>query len=292
MPSIAIRLACLLAWGAFSTVSGQSANEATPEYGDQFYRPHVGQSGKNVVWIPTPDTLVTRMLQAAKTTDKDIVYDLGAGDGKIPIAAARDFKARAIGIEYNPDMAALATRNAQRAGVADRVKIIAGDIFENDFSEATVVTLYLLPDLNFKLRPQLLKMKPGTRVVSHQFSMRDWEPDETISEPPREAFLWIVPAPVAGRWTFKEQRGKWTGTVHLRQAFQRVGGTLTVAGKAQTLLAPALSGADFSFSFVDPEGKARAIRGKFDGAKFDGWMRFATYDSRVSGQRSRQTAAK
>jgi SAM-dependent methyltransferase len=292
MPSIAIRFACLLAWVAFSSVSAQSVNDGAPEYGDQFYRPHVGQSGKNVVWVPTPDALVTRMLQAAKTTDQDIVYDLGAGDGKIPIAAARDFKARAVGIEYNPDLASLATRNAQRAGVADRVKIIAGDIFENDFSEATVVTLYLLPELNFKLRPQLLKMKPGTRVVSHQFNMRDWEPDETISEAYREAFLWIVPAPVAGRWTFKEERGGWTGVVDLAQAFQRVGGTLTVAGKAQPLLAPALSGVDFSFSFVDPEGQSRGIRGKFDGDKFDGWMRFTNYDTRVSGRLAAQSAAK
>jgi len=93
-----------------------------------------------VIWIPTPDTLVTKMLQAAKTTENDVVYDLGAGEGKIPIAAARDFKARAVGIEYNPDMAALAKRNAERAGVADKVRIIAGDIFENDFSEATVFT--------------------------------------------------------------------------------------------------------------------------------------------------------
>ena len=285
MPSVAARLVCLLAWGAFSTVIAQTPKVDTQEYGDEFYRPHFGQSGKNVVWIPTPDTLVVRMLQAAKTTDQDIVYDLGAGDGKIPIAAARDFKARAVGIEYNPDLAALATRNAERAGVANRVKIIAGDIFENDFSEATVVTLYLLPDLNFKLRPQILKMKPGTRVVSHAFNMRDWEPDETISEAFREAFLWIVPAPVAGRWSFREQRGEWVGTVDLAQAFQRVGGTLTVAGKGQALLGPALSGADFSFSFIDPEGQSRAIRGKFDGDKFDGWMRFATYDTRVSGQR-------
>jgi len=286
-----MRLACLLVWGAFSTAGAQSVNQPAPEYGDQFYRPHVGQSGKNVVWVPTPDNLVTRMLQAAKATDKDVVYDLGAGDGKIPIAAARDFKARAVGIEYNPELAALATRNAQRAGVADRVKIIAGDIFENDFSEATVVTLYLLPELNVRLRPQLLKLKPGTRVVSHQFHMRDWEPDESISENSRDAFLWIVPAPVAGRWTFKEERGEWTGAVTLTQAFQRVGGTLTVASKTQSLLGPALAGADFSFSFVDPEGQSRAIRGKFDGDKFDGWMRFTNYDTRVSGQRATLAAA-
>jgi SAM-dependent methyltransferase len=219
------------------------------------------------------------------------VYDLGAGDGKIPIAAARDFKARAVGIEYNPDMAKLAERNAARAGVSDKVKIIAGDIFENDFTEATVVTLYLLPDLNFKLRPQLLKMKPGTRIVSHQFNMRDWEPDETLNEAYRDAFLWIVPAPVAGRWAFKEERGEWNGTVDLAQAFQRVGGTLAVGGKVQPLLTPTLSGADFSFSFVDPEGNSRGIRGKFEGDKFDGWMRFANYDTRVSGQRLNSSAA-
>lgn len=286
MTRFASRIAFLAAWSIVSVAGAQGVNDGVPEHGDQYYRPHVGQSGKDVVWVPTPDTLVTRMLQAAKTTEKDVVYDLGAGDGKIPIAAARDFKARAVGIEYNPELAALATRNAQRAGVADRVKIIAGDIFENDFSEATVVTLYLLPDLNFKLRPLLLKLKPGTRVVSHQFNMRDWEPDQSLSESFREAYLWIVPAPVAGQWKLKEERGDWTGTVDLAQVFQRVGGTLAMAGKAQPLLGPALSGAEFSFSFVDPKGEARAIRGTFDGDKFDGWMRFANYDTKVTGTRT------
>ena len=292
MPRLASNLVCLVAWAALSTAFAQKPSEPAPEHGDQFYRPHVGQSGKDVVWVPTPDVLVARMLRAAKTTDQDIVYDLGAGDGKIPIAAARDFKARSVGIEYNADMAALAVRNVARAGVSDKVKIIAGDIFENDFTEATVVTLYLLPDLNFKLRPQLLKMKPGTRVVSHQFNMRDWEPDETINEAHREAFLWIVPAPVAGRWAFKEERGEWNGTVDLVQAFQRVGGSLAVGGKTQPLLSPTLSGADFSFSFTDPEGNSRGIRGKFDGDKFDGWMRFANYDTRVSGTRTSIVASR
>ena len=286
MPSLVIRLAGLLLCGAVSIAHAQAPSTTTPEYGDQFYRPHVGQSGKNVVWVPTPDSLVTKMLQAAKTTEKDVVYDLGAGDGKIPIAAARDFKARAVGIEYNPDMAALAERNAQRAGVSDKVKIIAGDIFENDFSEATVVTLYLLPDLNFKLRPTILKMKPGTRVVSHQFNMRDWEPDETFTEAHRDGHLWIVPAQVAGRWTFGEEKGEWTGTLDLTQSFQRVGGTVTITGKTQPLLSPMLSGADLSFSFVDGDGALRSVRGKVDGDKFDGWMRFATYDTKVTGRRS------
>ena len=127
------------------------------------------------------------------------MYDLGAGDGKIPIAAAKQFGARAVGIEYNPDMAELARRNAKRAGVDDLVTIITGDIFKEDFSKATVVTMYLLPDLNLKLRPMILKMKPGTRVTSHQFHMGDWEPDETLTQEYRDAYVWIVPADVAGR---------------------------------------------------------------------------------------------
>jgi protein-L-isoaspartate O-methyltransferase len=127
-----------------------------PKFGDELYQPQYGQAGKDVIWIPTPDALVVRMLQAAKVTDQDIVYDLGAGDGKIPIAAAKQFGARAVGIEYNPDMAGLAKRNAERAGVADKVTIVNGDIFKEDFTRATVVTLYLLPSLNQQLRPIIL----------------------------------------------------------------------------------------------------------------------------------------
>ena len=145
------------------------------------------------MWLPTPDGMVKRMLEAAKTTGRDIVYDLGAGEGRIPIAAAKAFGARAVGIEYDPALAALARRNAARAGVADRVTIIEGDIFKEDFSAATVVTLYLLPDLNQQLRPQMLRMKPGTRVVSHIWDMGEWEPDEAIRSSETEAFLWIVP---------------------------------------------------------------------------------------------------
>jgi len=259
------------------------ANGQTPPTDD--YQPKVGQAGKDVVWIPTPDALVTKMLQAAKTTSDDLVYDLGSGDGKIPIAAARDFKARAVGIEYNPDLAALAQRNAERAGVADMVTIIAGDIFVTDFSKATVVTLYLLPDLNFKLRPQLLKMKPGTRVVSHAFDMRDWVPDETMSEVGRQAFMWIVPANVAGHWRFEEGRGTWRGTLDLVQAFQRVGGTVTTSGKSSPLLGPALSGATFAFSFINVDGTLRSIRGTFEGDKFEGSIRLDRFDTPVTGRR-------
>src|SRR5262245_60415389 len=165
------------------------------------YEPQVGQAGKDVIWVPTPDDVVDRMLRMAQVTKDDLVYDLGAGDGKIAIAAARNYGARSVGIEYNPDMAKHAQGNVVKAGVQDRSRIIQGDIFATDFSQATVITLYLLPALNLKLRPTILNMKPGTRVVSHSFTMDDWEPDETSSSDGRRAYFWMVPANVNGGWS-------------------------------------------------------------------------------------------
>ena len=171
--------------------------QTKPEHGDEVYQPQVGQAGKDVVWVPTPDALVTRMLTSARVTKDDLVYDLGSGDGKIPIAAAKQFGAKSVGIEYNADMAELARRNVKRAGVDNMVNIITGDIFKEDFSRATVVTMYLLPDLNLKLRPIILKMKPGTRVTSHQFHMGDWEPKEKATVPvngiDHTVYFWVVP---------------------------------------------------------------------------------------------------
>lgn len=219
--------------------------------GDEKYRPSVGQEGKDVIWVPTSDEMVMKMLETAKVTSKDIVYDLGCGDGKIPIAAASKFGARAIGIEYNPDMAALATRNAQRAGVAEKVKIIRGDIFKENFSEATVVTLYLLPDLNLKLRPTILKMKPGTRVASHAFTMGDWEPDQRISTDLAQGYFWIVPANVQGDWSLDGMGGNPKVTLNLTQRYQRVGGTIALGKLVQPLLSPKLEGDKLSFSYLD-----------------------------------------
>ena len=145
----------------------------------------------------------------AQVTKADLVYDLGAGDGKIAIAAAKEFGATAVGVEYDPDMAKLAQCFVQAEGLGEkRASIVQGDIFETDFSSATVVTLYLLPELNLRLRPTILKMKPGTRVVSHSFLMDDWEPDERSVTEDGAAYLWIVPAKVAGTWDFKQQGGK------------------------------------------------------------------------------------
>ncbi|MGQ5701001.1 class I SAM-dependent methyltransferase [Sandaracinobacteroides sp. A072] len=172
-------------------------------HGDEGYRPEVGQPGKDVIWVPTPDSLVKAMLTVAQVKPTDQVVDLGSGDGRIPIAAARDFGARARGIEYNAEMVALARRNAIRAGVADKVSFLNADIFQTDFSDATVVTMYLLPSLNLKLRETLLRMRPGTRIVSNAFSLGEWEPERTITTDDATGYFWIVPANAAGRWAFE-----------------------------------------------------------------------------------------
>lgn len=221
--ALGLLLTCGLAAQAQSvqTASDHSARDAC----ERSFKPSTGQSGKDVVWVPTNDPLVTRMLDMANVGRNDLVYDLGAGDGKIAIAAAKQFGARAVGVEYNPDMARLAQCLVRAEGVAEKVKVVQGDIFETDFSSATVVTLYLLPELNLRLRPTLLKMKPGTRVVSHSFLMDDWRPDESSVSTDGAAYLWIVPADAAGKWTFKQQRGKDTFDVELVQTFQKLSGT-------------------------------------------------------------------
>ena len=263
--------------------SGLAAQDF-PQFGDDLYRPRLRQPGKDVMWLPTPDAMVERMLRMAKTTSADIVYDLGAGDGRLPIAAARDFGATAVGIEYDRDLAALARRSAERAGVAGKVTIIAGDIFKEDFSRATVVTLYLLPDLNQQLRPQLLAMKPGTRVVSHAWDMGEWEPDATVRTGDGEAFLWIVPARVEGRWTVRDDSGFFVGDLELTQQFQRVGGTLSLRGRTQPVLGPYVDGEYLGFTFVDLDGGVRSVRARIDGGSLSGSLRFAGNLTEVTGR--------
>ena len=224
------------------------------------YVPQRGQMGKDVMWLPTSDDLVLKMLDVAKVGPQDELVDLGAGDGKIPIAAARHFGARAWGIEYNKDLAALAQRNAQRAGVAERVRIVHGDIFKEDFSKATVVTMYLLEELNAQLRPTILAMKPGTRVLSNTFSMGDWEPDQVIRVSNGTGYFWTVPANVAGLWTVSGLDEKGTATLKIDQTFQRIGGTLNLQGKTQNLLGARMEGAALHFSFINADGLLKAVK--------------------------------
>jgi SAM-dependent methyltransferase len=257
-----------------------------PRHGDELYEPRFRQPGKDVMWLPTRAALVTRMLQAANTTRDDIVYDLGSGDGRIPIAAARDFAARAVGIEYDRDLAALARRNAARAGVADRVTIVEGDLFKEDWSRASVVTLYLLPDLNQQLRPQLLRMEPGTRVVSHRcWDMGEWEPDATLREGGSDAYLWVVPTAVAGRWALRDDDGYTDGVVDLAQRFQRLGGTLTIRGASQPLLGAWVRGEHLGFAFVHPDGGVRSVRLRVDGDAMHGTLAFAGTVTKATARR-------
>ena len=249
------------------------------EGGDDKYQPRVGQEGKDVVWVPTTNELLAIMLRTAKVNSTDLVYDLGSGDGRIAIAAAKDFGARAIGIEFNPEMAQLAQRNVDRSGVGDRVKIINGDIFVEDFSKATVVTMYLLPELNIALRPTILKMKPGTRVTSHAFNMGDWEADVEIDSPSK-AFYWVVPAQVAGEWVISGMEAGRT-ILKLSQHYQKVGGTLQIGNESQPLLNPKLDGATLSFTYLDRDKSAHFVMMAVNNNELKGLYKSRAYNDNV-----------
>ena len=284
-PAVSLPTRCAVAAGVLAFAASLAAQDF-PRYGDELYQPRLRQPGKDVMWLPTPEPMVERMLTMARTTSADVVYDLGAGDGRLPIAAAQKFGARAVGIEYDRDLAALARRNAARAGVGNKVTIVEGDIFKEDFSRASVVTLYLLPDLNQQLRPQLLAMKAGTRVVSHAWDMGEWEPDATQRVGDGEAFLWIVPARVEGRWTLRDESGFFTGELTLTQRFQRVGGMLRLrSNMQQPLLGAYVEGDTLGFTFVDLDGGVRSVRARVDGKTLSGSLRFAGSSTPLTGWR-------
>jgi SAM-dependent methyltransferase len=235
------------------------------------YEPQVGQAGKDVIWVPTPDEVVDRMLRMAQVTPADLVFDLGAGDGKIAIAAAKKFGARSVGIEYNPDMAKFAQGNVEKAGVAGKARIVNGDIFATDFTQATVITMYLLPQLNMKLRPQILSMRPGTRVVSHSFTMEDWEPDEISSMDGRRAYFWVVPANVNGGWAL--ETGGEKVELAFEQRFQKIEGSVGLGHSQGGLRNARLSGFNISFAYVDNNGVRRDYSGRVTGGKMEGSFR-------------------
>ena len=256
------RTAALLAAGLFF---------ALPAQAQKTYEPQVGQAGKDVIWVPTPDEVVDRMLRMAQVGPNDLVYDLGAGDGKIAIAAAKKFGARSVGIEYEPEMAKHAQGNVEKAGVAARARVIRGDIFVTDFSQATVVTMYLLPALNLKLRPTILSMRPGTRVVSHSFTMEDWEADEISSMDGRRAYFWLVPANVNGGWLLETAGDK--AEMSFEQRFQKIDGTVGLGHTQGGLRGARLSGFNISFAWVDNNGVKRDYIGRITGGKMEGSYR-------------------
>lgn len=242
--------------------------------GNERYQPLMAQGGKDVMWMPTANNLVTEMLEAAQVTSTDVVYDLGAGDGKIPIEAARRFGARAVGIEFNPDLAALARRNAQQAGVSDRVIIVTGDIFQEDFSHATVVTLYLLTQLNIKLKPTLLAMKPGTRIVSNTFAMGSWEPDAPIlADGEVSGFFWVVPAKVEGTWTFTDLPEWSEAQVNIAQKSQKFDGDVLINQTLSQRIEGRLQGAQISFDYLDGDAQTKTFVGIVSANKIHGTVK-------------------
>ena len=258
------------------------------------YQPHTGQAGKDVIWVPTPDALVKRMLQLGGVTKDDYVIDLGAGDGKIVITAARDFGARGLGIEYNPEMVAHAQRLAQAAGVADRAKLEKADIFESDFSRATVITMYLLPTLNLRLRPTLMKLKPGTRLLTHAFSLGGWQPDEVSRADGATGHLWLVPANVTGHWKLTYPQGGRRLTVPMevtRQRFQFPEGTLDLNGVETSLRDARVIGEQLRFAFTGTDGVLRTFNGRVNGARMEGELHDGRRSERFSAQRESEGPA-
>jgi len=234
----------------------------------QDYEPQVGQEGKDVVWVPTPQELVDKMLDMAKLTPKDFLIDLGSGDGRTVITAAKR-GSKALGIEYNPDMVELSKRNAAKEGVSDKASFVKADLFESDFSQAQVITMFLLPSINIKLRPKILDLKPGTRIVSNSFDMEDWKADQTETVAGCNnwctALLWIVPAKVGGTWKLPQ------GELSIKQTFQMISGTLKSGGNSSQISGK-LNGDQISFTAGGTQYSGRvngnAMEGTAGGAKW------------------------
>ena len=219
---------------------------AQAQSGKSEYQPQVGQEGKDVIWVPTPQSLVDKMLDMGKVTAKDYLIDLGSGDGRTVITAAKR-GAKALGIEYNPDMVELSKRNAAKEGVTDKASFTKADLFESDFSQATVITMFLLPDINLKLRPKILNLKPGTRIVSNSFTMGDWSSDDTVIAKDGcisycTAYLWIVPVKVEGNWQLAD------GELTLKQTYQMISGTLKSGGNTVQIANGKLNGDQITFN--------------------------------------------
>ena len=233
---------------------------------DKPFEPQVGQAGKDVIWVPTPQALVDKMMELAKVTPSDTVYDLGSGDGRTVITAAKR-GATAMGIEYNPDMVELSKRNAAKEGVGEKATFMKADLFETDFSKASVITMFLLPDINLRLRPKILDMKPGTRIVSNTFDMGDWTPDEVAQSIDGctsycKANFWIVPAKVEGTWKLPQ------GELKLEQKYQMLSGTLRNGSTTAPISNGKMNGDQITFTVNGTQ-----FTGKVNGNTMEGTWR-------------------
>lgn len=251
-------------WVMLQCVAGLVALTAATAQPATTYEPSVGQQGKDVVWVPTSDAVVGRMLDMARVGPADYVIDLGSGDGRTVIAAAKR-GAKALGIEHEQAMVDLSIQNADRVGVSDRATFIRADLFETDFSRASVLTMFLLPNINLRLRPAILDMKPGTRVLSNTFTMGDWVPDETAEAPGAEcksyckALFWVVPAKVAGTWRSEN------GELAFEQTFQMVSGTMRSGDVVHPITNGRLKGEEITFTAGD-----RTFTGRVNGNTIEG----------------------
>lgn len=264
-PVRSVGVACLLlVASAGLAVPAQTGGTAAPQD-----RPTLGQEGKDVEWVPTPDALVETMLAMAQVTPEDFVVDLGSGDGRTVIEAAR-LGARALGVEYDAGLVALSRERAEAAGVGERARFVQADLFEVDLTEATVVTLFLLPDLNLELRPRLLQLPPGTRVVSNTWDMGDWAADETVVLDPCPGFctalLWIVPAQAGGDWAASDG----SLTLTLAQQYQTVSGVLGRGGERHEVEEGRLSGADLTFRAGGVRYRGRVLGDRLEGTAATG----------------------
>ena len=262
---------CLSVVAASVFAQGQPAKEP--------FQPAVGREGKDVVWVPTPQALVDKMLDMANVTPRDYVIDLGSGDGRTVITAAKR-GARALGIEYDPDMVELSKRNATQEGVSDKASFVKADLFESDFSQATVITMFLLPDINLRLRPKILDLEPGTRIVSNTFTIAEWAADETATIGDGctswcTAHFWIVPAKVEGTWRLPQ------GELTIRQVFQMISGTLASGGSSALITDGRLRGDQIEFSAGGVQ-----YTGRVSGNAIEGTVRSGGSNGKWSATRS------
>jgi len=233
--------------------------------------PQIGQVSKDSVWVPTPERLIRRMLQMADTTRDDLVIDLGSGDGRMPIYAARHFGARAIGVELEANLIRVSIESARAQGVSQLTEFIAQDLFEADISKAGVIALYLSPGAMARLKPRLLAQRPGLRVVSHQFLLDDWEPDESIRVEGRNGHLWVVPADVRGTWKVSLAGDEFS--VRIDQKYQALTTLGDRAGRPVNVIGSRLRGAEIGFTAFDRDGHSRRFEGKVEGSRMAGESR-------------------
>jgi hypothetical protein len=230
--------------------------------------PEIGQVSKDSVWVPTPERMIRRLLQMADTTKDDVVIDLGSGDGRFPIYAAKHFGARGIGVELENNLIEISHRGAKEQGVSARVEFRQQDLFQADLSTATVVALYISPGAMTRLKPKLLDLKPGTRVVSHSFRLDDWQPDESITVEDRAGHLWVVPARVEGNWQVSLPGDVFN--MKVERLYQKLTTSGERAGKPINVIGARLRGTEIRFTSFDRDGNVRHFSGRVEGDRMSG----------------------